>query len=196
MPLSTPRVWFNGPGIDLGTGGFRNFPSDSKVWPKLRTRPQNTWPPHPIPFPHSPRRRSWFGANNFFPLVSPYLNDVVWSKLMREFGVLSDPLEMSPQRSPAHFWLSLSPFVQYGVVLDAGSSRTTVYVYQWPAEKENNTGVVSQTFKCSVKGKAQSVCRSPIEKQGRVPRAFKEAWRDPKKLPKGRERARDWASGT
>lgn len=47
---------------------------------------------------------------------------------------------------------SVSLFLQYGVVLDAGSSRTTVYVYQWPAEKENNTGVVSQTFKCSVKG--------------------------------------------
>ncbi|CAJ0927875.1 unnamed protein product [Ranitomeya imitator] len=41
----------------------------------------------------------------------------------------------------------------YGIVLDAGSSRTTVYVYQWPAEKENNTGVVSQSFKCNVNGK-------------------------------------------
>ncbi|KFQ26063.1 Ectonucleoside triphosphate diphosphohydrolase 3, partial [Mesitornis unicolor] len=41
---------------------------------------------------------------------------------------------------------------QYGIVLDAGSSRTTVYVYEWPAEKENDTGVVSQTFKCNVKG--------------------------------------------
>uniref|UniRef100_A0A8D2KSN2 Ectonucleoside triphosphate diphosphohydrolase 3 n=1 Tax=Varanus komodoensis TaxID=61221 RepID=A0A8D2KSN2_VARKO len=40
----------------------------------------------------------------------------------------------------------------YGIVLDAGSSRTTAYVYEWPAEKENNTGVVSQTFKCNVKG--------------------------------------------
>ncbi|PNJ74645.1 ENTPD3 isoform 4, partial [Pongo abelii] len=37
------------------------------------------------------------------------------------------------------------PQLRYGIVLDAGSSRTTVYVYQWPAEKENNTGVVSQT---------------------------------------------------
>ncbi|KGL88785.1 Ectonucleoside triphosphate diphosphohydrolase 3, partial [Charadrius vociferus] len=41
---------------------------------------------------------------------------------------------------------------QYGIVFDAGSSRTTVYVYEWPAEKENDTGVVSQNFKCSVKG--------------------------------------------
>ncbi|XP_073534156.1 ectonucleoside triphosphate diphosphohydrolase 3 [Phyllobates terribilis] len=47
---------------------------------------------------------------------------------------------------------SLSPGLKYGIVLDAGSSRTTVYVYQWPAEKENNTGVVSQTFKCNVNG--------------------------------------------
>ncbi|XP_074842221.1 ectonucleoside triphosphate diphosphohydrolase 3 isoform X1 [Carettochelys insculpta] len=46
----------------------------------------------------------------------------------------------------------LSPGLKYGIVLDAGSSRTTVYVYEWPAEKENDTGVVSQTFRCSVKG--------------------------------------------
>uniref|UniRef100_A0A8C8S6G5 Ectonucleoside triphosphate diphosphohydrolase 3 n=1 Tax=Pelusios castaneus TaxID=367368 RepID=A0A8C8S6G5_9SAUR len=47
---------------------------------------------------------------------------------------------------------SRSPPGMYGIVLDAGSSRTTVYVYEWPAEKENDTGVVSQTFKCNVKG--------------------------------------------
>lgn len=50
----------------------------------------------------------------------------------------------------------LSPGLMYGIVLDAGSSRTTVYVYQWPAEKENDTGVVSQTFKCNVKGRGIS----------------------------------------
>ncbi|XP_054991878.1 ectonucleoside triphosphate diphosphohydrolase 3 [Sorex araneus] len=46
----------------------------------------------------------------------------------------------------------LLPGLKFGVVLDAGSSRTTFYVYQWPSEKENDTGVVSETFKCSVKG--------------------------------------------
>lgn len=53
----------------------------------------------------------------------------------------------------------LSPGLKYGIVLDAGSSRTTVYVYEWPAEKENNTGIVSQTFKCNVKEK-------PLEDMG------------------------------
>ena len=61
-----------------------------------------------------------------------------------------------------------SLFIQYGIVLDAGSSRTTVYVYQWPAEKENNTGVVSQTCKCSVKGKAQTESGRPKGNQAGI----------------------------
>ncbi|XP_053570244.1 ectonucleoside triphosphate diphosphohydrolase 3 [Bombina bombina] len=55
-----------------------------------------------------------------------------------------------------HHKKPVSPGLKYGIVLDAGSSRTTVYVYQWPAEKENNTGVVSQTYKCNVNGKGIS----------------------------------------
>lgn len=42
--------------------------------------------------------------------------------------------------------------VKYGVVLDAGSSHTTLYVYMWPAEKENDTGVVTQIGQCLVQG--------------------------------------------
>ncbi|XP_073425220.1 ectonucleoside triphosphate diphosphohydrolase 3 isoform X2 [Dendrobates tinctorius] len=63
-----------------------------------------------------------------------------------------------------HHERSLSPGLKYGIVLDAGSSRTTVYVYQWPAEKENNTGVVSQTFKCNVNGLGISSYDSEPEK--------------------------------
>ncbi|XP_069771506.1 ectonucleoside triphosphate diphosphohydrolase 3 [Narcine bancroftii] len=37
---------------------------------------------------------------------------------------------------------------KYGIVFDAGASSTTVYVYNWPAEKENNTGVVSERYQC------------------------------------------------
>ncbi|ERE80344.1 ectonucleoside triphosphate diphosphohydrolase 1-like protein [Cricetulus griseus] len=40
----------------------------------------------------------------------------------------------------------------YGIVLDAGSSHTNLYIYKWPAEKENDTGVVYQLEECQVKG--------------------------------------------
>ncbi|KAM5291979.1 ectonucleoside triphosphate diphosphohydrolase 3 [Ctenodactylus gundi] len=68
----------------------------------------------------------------------------------------------------------LLPGLKYGVVLDAGSSRTTVYVYQWPAEKENNTGVVSQTLKCTVRGSGiSSHGNNPQD----VPKAFDDCMR-------------------
>lgn len=41
---------------------------------------------------------------------------------------------------------------KYGIVLDAGSSHTAVYIYEWPAEKDNDTGRVQQTHACKVKG--------------------------------------------
>ncbi|XP_020796341.2 ectonucleoside triphosphate diphosphohydrolase 1 isoform X2 [Boleophthalmus pectinirostris] len=46
----------------------------------------------------------------------------------------------------------LTPKYKYGIVLDAGSSHTAMYIYQWPAEKDNNTGRVEQTNSCKVKG--------------------------------------------
>ncbi|XP_075761956.1 ectonucleoside triphosphate diphosphohydrolase 8 isoform X1 [Pelodiscus sinensis] len=46
----------------------------------------------------------------------------------------------------------LPPSTKYGLVLDAGSSHTTLYVYQWPAGKENGTGIVSQAAACTAEG--------------------------------------------
>uniref|UniRef100_A0A8D2DSP4 Ectonucleoside triphosphate diphosphohydrolase 1 n=1 Tax=Sciurus vulgaris TaxID=55149 RepID=A0A8D2DSP4_SCIVU len=42
--------------------------------------------------------------------------------------------------------------VKYGIVLDAGSSHTSLYIYSWPAEKENDTGIVQQIEECKVAG--------------------------------------------
>ncbi|KFP83094.1 Ectonucleoside triphosphate diphosphohydrolase 2, partial [Acanthisitta chloris] len=42
--------------------------------------------------------------------------------------------------------------LQYGIVLDAGSSHTAMFVYKWPADKENDTGVVSEHSMCDVDG--------------------------------------------
>lgn len=38
------------------------------------------------------------------------------------------------------------------MVFDAGSSHTSLYVYEWDSDKENDTGVVSQTLSCDVQG--------------------------------------------
>lgn len=42
--------------------------------------------------------------------------------------------------------------LQYGMVFDAGSSHTSLFVYEWDSDKENDTGVVSQTLSCDVQG--------------------------------------------
>ncbi|KAM9462610.1 ectonucleoside triphosphate diphosphohydrolase 1 isoform 2-T3 [Clarias gariepinus] len=55
---------------------------------------------------------------------------------------------------------------KYGIVLDAGSSHTSVYIYEWPAEKENNTGMVQQKHSCNVKGKGISSYSSYPYKAG------------------------------
>ncbi|XP_069603779.1 ectonucleoside triphosphate diphosphohydrolase 8-like isoform X1 [Ranitomeya imitator] len=45
---------------------------------------------------------------------------------------------------------------KYGLVFDAGSSHTSLYLYQWPAHKENDTGIVSQIHMCEVHGSGLS----------------------------------------
>ncbi|XP_042187615.1 ectonucleoside triphosphate diphosphohydrolase 3 isoform X5 [Callorhinchus milii] len=46
----------------------------------------------------------------------------------------------------------LSSGLKYGIILDAGSSRTTAFVYQWPAEKKHNTGLVTEKYHCRIEG--------------------------------------------
>uniref|UniRef100_A0A8B9CMA2 Ectonucleoside triphosphate diphosphohydrolase 8 n=1 Tax=Anser brachyrhynchus TaxID=132585 RepID=A0A8B9CMA2_9AVES len=46
----------------------------------------------------------------------------------------------------------LLSFRKYGMVFDAGSSHTSLFVYEWDSDKENDTGVVSQTLSCDVQG--------------------------------------------
>ncbi|KAM9082402.1 ectonucleoside triphosphate diphosphohydrolase 8 isoform 3-T3 [Megaptera novaeangliae] len=41
---------------------------------------------------------------------------------------------------------------KFGIVFDAGSSHTSLFVYQWLANKKNDTGVVSQALACQAKG--------------------------------------------
>ncbi|XP_067868083.1 ectonucleoside triphosphate diphosphohydrolase 8 [Heterodontus francisci] len=47
-------------------------------------------------------------------------------------------------------YLQLPPETKFGIVCDAGSTHTTIFLYHWPADKENETGVVSQLYECDV----------------------------------------------
>uniref|UniRef100_A0A6I8NSW7 Ectonucleoside triphosphate diphosphohydrolase 8 n=1 Tax=Ornithorhynchus anatinus TaxID=9258 RepID=A0A6I8NSW7_ORNAN len=55
---------------------------------------------------------------------------------------------------------------QYGMVFDAGSSHTSLFVYQWPAGKENDTGIVSQALACAVEGPGISYYREEPARAG------------------------------
>lgn len=41
---------------------------------------------------------------------------------------------------------------EYGIVVDSGSSRSNIYLYKWPGDKQNDTGVVVQVMNCRVPG--------------------------------------------
>ncbi|XP_010084036.1 PREDICTED: ectonucleoside triphosphate diphosphohydrolase 8-like [Pterocles gutturalis] len=60
----------------------------------------------------------------------------------------------------------LPPAVKYGMVFDAGSSHTSLFVYEWDSDKENDTGVVSQALSCDVQGQGISSYASDPPKAG------------------------------
>ncbi|XP_063071558.1 ectonucleoside triphosphate diphosphohydrolase 8 [Engraulis encrasicolus] len=51
-----------------------------------------------------------------------------------------------------HYTVELPHEIQYGMVFDAGSSHTALFIYKWPGGKQNNTGIVSQLRVCDVEG--------------------------------------------
>lgn len=51
-------------------------------------------------------------------------------------------------------------------MLDAGSSHTSLYIYKWPAEKENDTGVVHQITECKLKGKMKEKEKETVGLRG------------------------------
>ncbi|XP_069756546.1 ectonucleoside triphosphate diphosphohydrolase 1 isoform X2 [Narcine bancroftii] len=58
------------------------------------------------------------------------------------------------------------PNLKFGIVLDAGSSHTALFIYQWSAEKMNDTGVVQQQKSCSVKGPGISSYWADVDQAG------------------------------
>ncbi|KAM9197024.1 ectonucleoside triphosphate diphosphohydrolase 1 [Dugong dugon] len=52
---------------------------------------------------------------------------------------------------------------KFGIVFDAGSSHTTMYIYKWSAEKVNDTGLVYEIEACKVKGPGISAFASNVQ---------------------------------
>uniref|UniRef100_A0A8C9YYG4 Ectonucleoside triphosphate diphosphohydrolase 3 n=1 Tax=Sander lucioperca TaxID=283035 RepID=A0A8C9YYG4_SANLU len=64
--------------------------------------------------------------------------------------------------------------LQYGIVIDSGSSRSNVYLYKWPGEKQNETGVVTEIMNCKVAGDGISEMKVDPQKDAKSWKGFKE----------------------
>ncbi|XP_063030752.1 ectonucleoside triphosphate diphosphohydrolase 2 isoform X3 [Melospiza melodia melodia] len=68
---------------------------------------------------------------------------------------------------------------RYGIVLDAGSSHTAMFIYKWPADKENDTGVVSEHSMCDVEGPGiSSYSSNPLAAGTSLEHCLSQALRD------------------
>ena len=43
--------------------------------------------------------------------------------------------------------------LQYGIVMDAGSSHTSLFIYRWDSERVGHTGLVEEMSECEAPGK-------------------------------------------
>ncbi|XP_023820365.1 ectonucleoside triphosphate diphosphohydrolase 3 [Oryzias latipes] len=72
-----------------------------------------------------------------------------------------------------HTWRSEQYSPEYGIVIDSGSSRSTMFLYEWPGEKENETGVVKEKTECKVNAIPISEMTGDKQKDAEVWEAFK-----------------------
>ncbi|NXK94881.1 ENTP2 diphosphohydrolase, partial [Formicarius rufipectus] len=59
------------------------------------------------------------------------------------------------------------PIFQYGIILDAGPSRTILFIYQWTTTKANKTGVIRGCSSCPVQGPGVSSYSDSSQKVGK-----------------------------
>uniref|UniRef100_A0A3P9LKH6 Ectonucleoside triphosphate diphosphohydrolase 3 n=1 Tax=Oryzias latipes TaxID=8090 RepID=A0A3P9LKH6_ORYLA len=69
--------------------------------------------------------------------------------------------------------LQTNQLFKYGIVIDSGSSRSTMFLYEWPGEKENETGVVKEKTECKVNAIPISEMTGDKQKDAEVWEAFK-----------------------
>lgn len=69
-------------------------------------------------------------------------------------------------------WSFTTYDLEYGIVIDSGSSRSSIYLYEWPGEKENETGIVHEVMNCRVAGDGISEMKVDPEKDAASWKAF------------------------
>ncbi|XP_069549273.1 ectonucleoside triphosphate diphosphohydrolase 3 [Brachyistius frenatus] len=70
-------------------------------------------------------------------------------------------------------WSTKEYSLEYGIVIDSGSSRSNVYLYEWPGEKQNETGVVTEIMNCKVTGIPISAMKVDPQKDAEAWEGFK-----------------------
>ncbi|XP_061633175.1 ectonucleoside triphosphate diphosphohydrolase 3 [Phyllopteryx taeniolatus] len=71
-------------------------------------------------------------------------------------------------------WRFTEYTLEYGIVIDSGSSRSNIYLYEWPGEKENETGVVTEKLNCKVSGVPISELKIDSKKDAQTWQSFKD----------------------
>uniref|UniRef100_A0A3Q2YYY9 Ectonucleoside triphosphate diphosphohydrolase 3 n=1 Tax=Hippocampus comes TaxID=109280 RepID=A0A3Q2YYY9_HIPCM len=66
----------------------------------------------------------------------------------------------------------------YGIVIDSGSSRSNIYLYEWLGEKENETGVVMEKLNCNVSGVPISELKIDPKKDAQTWEGFKKCMKN------------------
>ncbi|XP_049688895.1 ectonucleoside triphosphate diphosphohydrolase 2-like isoform X2 [Accipiter gentilis] len=62
----------------------------------------------------------------------------------------------------------VTPFrTKYGIVVDAGPSRTILFIYQWTTTKANKTGVIRECSSCPVQGPGVSIYSDTPQRVGK-----------------------------
>ncbi|XP_038123669.1 ectonucleoside triphosphate diphosphohydrolase 2-like [Cyprinodon tularosa] len=79
--------------------------------------------------------------------MSPHRAQIVSAILLLILAIIGICLVILPVKE-----VKMPAENMYGIVLDAGSSHTSLYIYTWPAEKQNGTGIVTQHSECNVEG--------------------------------------------
>ncbi|XP_077454160.1 ectonucleoside triphosphate diphosphohydrolase 3 isoform X2 [Stigmatopora argus] len=75
-------------------------------------------------------------------------------------------------------WRSKEYSLEYGIVIDSGSSRSNIYLYEWPGEKENETGVVMEKMNCKVSGVAISEMKIDSQKDAETWKGFQDCMKN------------------